>query len=153
MLLMGKGYKLSEEMCGADLEQVLEDAVRQHAGIAIDVQTIVNESFAVYAAGQFLDPDAELALVLGIGLNLCYQPQSSPEFHHTKNLANMAQILFNTEMSFFGRTLVEPYATKHNLSIDGRFKHAPDFRPHMHINLRLNCIFSPASCSRRAATS
>lgn len=66
-------------MCGADFKQVLEDAVRQHAGIAIEVQTIVNESFVVYTAGQFLDPDAELALVLGIGLNLCYQPQSSYE--------------------------------------------------------------------------
>lgn len=143
ILLMGKGYELAPELRGADLKGVLEGALLDKEGIRIEVEAVVNDSFAVYAAGRFLDSNTGLALVLGTGFNMCYQLSTAPELHLSKTLADEPNMLFNTEMSFFGVDLVKEFATKYDLCIDSRFLEKPTFKPHMSVDPSLHSIFQP----------
>lgn len=144
ILLMGKGYELSNALRGADLKTVLEQAVFQNQNIRIQIEAIVNDSFAVYAAGRFFDRTTELALVLGTGFNMCYELRTSSDVHMLKILAHELQMLFNTEMSFFGVALLDLFVTKYDLAIDPRLGTRPTFLPHMSVDLATNTIFQPS---------
>lgn len=143
ILLMGKGYELSPELRGADLKTVLEQTVLTTQGIQLNIEAIVNDSFTVYVAGKFFDPNTELALVLGTGFNMCYDLTTSPEFHSDKTLGNEPKILFNTEMSFFGAGMIDLFITKYDIAIDSRFAKYPSFSPHMCVDPKNNTIFQP----------
>lgn len=143
IMLMGKGYALSEELQGADLKIILEESALKTQGLKLRIEAIVNDSFTVYAAGKFYDPETQLALVLGTGFNMCYQLEPSKDFHTAKNLYDDSPMLFNTEMSFFGVDLIDLFVTKYDLIVDSRFAEKPAFKPHMSLDPSTNTIFQP----------
>ena len=62
---------MGEDIYDKDLKMVLEDTLRQEYGLTLDVQSILNDSLAVYSAGCFIDSKMKLAMVLGTGINMC----------------------------------------------------------------------------------
>lgn len=144
LLYMGKGYEVDEAVFGRDLKELLETSVRQHHGIRINVESIINDSLAVYAAGCFVDSKTKLAVVLGTGLNVCCLLAMLPQIHLLKQLASENRCLFNTETSLFGRDLIAPFANKYDVMIDSRFLSVPDFAPHMTLDPLTNDIFQPS---------
>lgn len=146
ILHMGKGYVIDKEIYGQNLKEVLELSVLEHQNLKINVQSIINDSLAVYAAGCFIDSTTKLAMVLGTGLNFCCLLQTLDKIHQLKHLASEKRCLFNTETSLFGCELVEPFATKYDLVIDRRFASVPEFSPHMSLDPLTNEIFQPSEC-------
>lgn len=144
ILHMGKGYVIDKDIYGQDLKKVLEQSVWEHHHLKINVQTIINDSLAVYAAGCFIDDKTKLAMVLGTGLNYCCLLVTLSRIHALKHLAGEHHCLFNTETSLFGKELVEPFATKYDLVIDPRFASIPNFSPHMSLDPSSNEIFQPS---------
>lgn len=151
ILLMGKGYDLTPEFRGADIKEIIESTMTRLHGIKLEIGAVVNDSFAVYAAGKYLDSTTELALVLGTGFNMCYQLTSASNFHDIKRLDNEPDILFNTEMSFFGVGLVDLFSSKYDYYIDSHFGATPKFKPHLSTDPATNAIFQPCEllCSGR----
>lgn len=144
VLYMGKGYEVDEAVFGRNLKHLLETSVLQHHGIRINVESIINDSLAVYAAGCFIDSKTKLALVLGTGLNVCCLLATLSRIHYLKHLAAEERCLFNSETSLFGRELILPFANKYDSIIDPRFLSAPDFAPHMTLDPISNDIFQPS---------
>lgn len=144
ILHMGKGYEIDKDIFGHDLKDVLESSVLEHQNIKINVESIINDSLAVYAAGCFIDSKTKLAMVLGTGLNFCCLLATLGRIHDLKHLASENHCLFNTETSLFGQELVEPFATKYDTMIDSRFDSVPPFSPHMSLDPQTNVIFQPS---------
>lgn len=144
ILHMGKGYEVSKDIQGRDLKQVLEASVLKHHQLKINVESIINDSLAVYAAGSFIDSNTKLAMVLGTGLNFCCQLATLDRIHDLKHLGSEEELLFNSETSLFGQEMVEPFATKYDCIIDSRFGAVPGFAPHMSLDPETNAIFQPS---------
>lgn len=140
---VGKGYVVSKDVVGKDLKQLLEGSVSQHQQMRIDVQSIINDSLAVYAASAFVDNKTKMAMVLGTGLNMCCNLKVSPRIHKNKQLGPES-ILFNSELSFFGHHLSRDLFTKYDTMIDGRFKANLHFLPHMSTDPETHEIFQPS---------
>lgn len=143
LLYMGKGYEVDEAVFGRDLKELLETSVLRH-GLRINVESIINDSLAVYAAGCFADSKTKLAVVLGTGLNVCCLLNMLSQIHPLKQLAAQKRCLFNTETSMFGRELISDFANKYDVIIDSRFLSVPDFAPHMTLDPLSNDIFQPS---------
>lgn len=116
---VSKGYTVGEDIYDKDLKMVLEDTLRQEYGLTLDVQSILNDSLAVYSAGCFIDSKMKLAMVLGTGINMCCSLKRSSDIHPSKMLADAT--LFNCELSLFGQNLCKDFATKYDIIIDKRF--------------------------------
>lgn len=144
ILHMGKGYDIDSSIFGHDLKHVLESSVWKHHHLRINVACIINDSLAVYAASSFLDSNTGMAMVLGTGLNVCCQLTTLLRIHALKRLEAEDHCLFNTETSLFGADLVEPFATKYDVAIDGRFSAKPRFSPHMELDPDGSVIFQPS---------
>ena len=116
---VSKGYTVGEDIYGKDLKTVLEETLRQEYGLALEVNSILNDSLAVYSAGCFIDSNMKLAMVLGTGINMCCSLKKSSEICRYKMLADAT--LFNCELSLFGQNLCKDFATKYDSIIDQRF--------------------------------
>lgn len=147
---MGKGYTVAEEVQGRDLKHLLESTLKEKHHIRINVQSIINDSLAVYSAARFLDSNTIMALVLGTGLNFSCQLPALTKIAQQKHIGTESSILFNTETSLFGHNLCVPFSTKYDEEIDRRFGLTRDrkrslleFRPHMTTDPKTNTIFQP----------
>lgn len=140
----GKGYTVAEEISEKDIKEVLESVFRTDYNLNIELEVIVNDSLAVYAAGSFMDEFMKLAIVLGTGLNLCCALNTS-QVHPEKSLNNDT-ILVNSEMSFYGRDLIPEFATKYDSIIDNRFSLTDGlhFKPFLSLDPDTNTIFQPS---------
>ncbi|GEQ67568.1 hypothetical protein JCM33374_g1233 [Metschnikowia sp. JCM 33374] len=140
---MAKGFVIDEDIVGRDLKELLESTMSQTYGIRIDVQSIINDSLAVFSAARFLDPSTMLAMVLGTGLNFCCQLAASDKISPKKLLHDEDYVLFNTETSLFGHTLIPSLANRYDCIIDSRFAGVTSFLPHMSVDPETNTIFQP----------
>lgn len=143
ILHMAKGYTVAPEIYGQDLRRILEDTLWTNHRLRVNVQSIVNDSLAVFAAGSFLDDTTKLALVLGTGLNVCCQLPASDRIVRSKLLDNEAHVLFNTELSLFGSSLLGACTNKYDAAIDRRFAAPPAFVTHMEVDPADGSIFQP----------
>lgn len=142
---VGKGYTIADDIYNRDLKEILETCMKTHFNLTIDVQAIVNDSLAVYAAGRFLDKYTRLAMVLGTGLNLCVALNSN-NLHPSKQIKDESIVLLNTETSLFGRTFLNHNSNKFDVIIDSRFKYNRQdlhFKPHMETDPVDQTIFQP----------
>lgn len=139
---VGKGWEISPEIQNQDLKFILQNSVKQHYNMNLDVKTIINDSLAVYAAGSFLSSDLKLAMVLGTGYNVCCS-LNTDQFHPEKSL-NEPAVLINSETSLFGSNLL---GLSNDLDgiIDNRFL-KPSFKSHMSADDNSKTIFQPYEC-------
>lgn len=139
---VGKGYVVGKDVINQDLKMLLETNVLKYENIKIDVQAIINDSLAVYAAAAFTDSKTRLAMVLGTGFNVCCNLNASEDIHPLKQLGGPL-VLFNTELSLFGHNFVELH-TRYDTVIDSHFRHSLNFLPHMTLDPDTQEIFQPA---------
>lgn len=136
---VGKGYEVPPETFGRDLKELIETSMRTHHGVRLNVQCIINDSLAVYAAGAYASRSTKIALVLGTGFNMCCSLELE-KLHPDKRRG--ARLLMNTELSLFGRNLL-PLHTKWDEQIDARFREVA-FKPHMGMDPANGTIFQPS---------
>lgn len=145
IVYVGKGYSIAPEVYNQDLKALMEKSLLDNFNINIDIKAIINDSLAVYSAGSFLFKNMKLAIVLGTGLNMCCSLKTR-NVHESKSLEQDA-VLFNTELSLFGHTLISDFANKYDHLIDKRFKLSESmlhFKPHMKVDPETNEIFQPS---------
>ena len=140
---MAKGFVVDAEIVGCDLKQLLELAMLDSYGVSLNVQSIINDLLAVFSAARFLDEHTLLAMVLGTGVNFCCQLAVLQQIAPDKRLREEHHVLFNTETSLFGRSLLPLFATKYDCAIDARFADFAHFHPHMEVDPFTNTIFQP----------
>ncbi|OBA20772.1 actin-like ATPase domain-containing protein [Metschnikowia bicuspidata var. bicuspidata NRRL YB-4993] len=143
ILHLAKGFLAADDIVGCELKALLEATVSANHAICLDVQLITNDSLAVFSAARFLDQSTRLALVLGTGFNLCCQLRALARIAPSKLLSDEHHVLFNTETSLFGNSLVPALATKYDCYIDPRFADSLLFAPHMAVDPATNAIFQP----------
>ncbi|CAI5757498.1 unnamed protein product [Candida verbasci] len=139
---VSKGYTIDEEIYNKDLKDVLESVLKDNFNIQIDIESILNDSLAVYSAGCFIDDHMKLAMVLGTGFNMCCSLNKNENIHDDKILSNVN--LFNTELSLFGTSLIKDVATKYDSIIDNRFSQATlNFKTYMEADPSNSKLFQP----------
>lgn len=122
ILHAGKGFDVGPEIEGKDLNDILTQVMKEDYNITINVDCIINDSLAVYAASAFLHSTTSLGCVLGTGLNMCV-PLKTALFPDFKSVGPGHQYgLFNSEVSLFGSSFVSPYVSQLlDPHIDDRF--------------------------------
>ncbi|KAK6460185.1 hexokinase I [Scheffersomyces coipomensis] len=144
---VSKGYTISDEIYNKDLKTILESVLKSEFNLLIDVKIILNDSLAVYAAGSFMDKFMKLALVLGTGTNMCcsLNKKDSDLMHDDKKLGTQDKVLFNTELSLFGQSIIKQFTNKYDGLIDSRFNQVIDlhFKTFMTVDPISKTIFQP----------
>lgn len=122
ILHVGKGFEVGSDVEGKDLNEILTGIMKEDHNININVDCIINDSLAVYAASGFLHPSTVLGCVLGTGLNICV-PLKTALYPESKSMGQGHHYsLFNSEASLFGSSFIEPYVSQVlDPHIDDRF--------------------------------
>lgn len=118
IVTMGKGFTLSPEIKGVSVLNILETSFEKvlnfykECNFEVEMRDIINDSVAVYLTSKFFSQDLSLSLILGTGINSCFElPFSSiPQFkrpaEHIAGDHSDFNFLINAEAGFLGSSTI-----------------------------------------------
>ncbi len=118
----GKGWSVDSQIHYKDLKPLLESIVLEKIGIKLSVESIINDSVAVYIASCYNFKMTKLGLVLGTGTNCCIRAPTKFLSKHKFRpyIEGVENCLINTELSTFGNDFIK-YSTNWDPNLDVRF--------------------------------
>lgn len=118
IVTMGKGFTLSPEVKGVSVLRILETSFEKvlnchnECNFEVEMRDIINDSVAVYLTSKFFSQDLSLSLILGTGINSCFElPFSSiPQFKRPAEYIagdhSDINFLINAEAGFLGSSII-----------------------------------------------
>ncbi|AOA61341.1 Putative hexokinase [Komagataella phaffii CBS 7435] len=152
---MGKGFRLSESTHGQDLKTLFENSLKSN-GIDASVESIINDSVAVFVAGNYLE-SCVTGLVAGTGVNCALVVdrkmiglQKSQEQIRPLRKGNFDKVVLNSELGFFGGFLCQHSTIWDKMVHENWALHHSVQTNQPHMTLALGC-FQPIEmmCSGR----
>ncbi|ANZ76443.1 BA75_03995T0 [Komagataella pastoris] len=152
---MGKGFRLSESTYGQDLKTLFENSFKLN-GIDAAVESIINDSVAVFVAGNYLE-SCVMGLVVGTGVNCSLVVdeqmiglQKSQEQIRPSRREKFERVVLNSELGFFGGFLCQHSTIWDSIVHENWALHHSVQMNQPHMTLALGC-FQPLEmmCSGR----
>ncbi|CCE61838.1 hypothetical protein TPHA_0B01640 [Tetrapisispora phaffii CBS 4417] len=114
---MGKGFELMDELKDISLNAILKKLFNKYKSNNIaftnarfQICDIINDSVAVYITGKFTCLKSQIALILGTGLNSCFELPNFmlPEYkaqHY--DIETSQKVIINAEAGFLGKDFIK----------------------------------------------
>ncbi|QLG73089.1 hypothetical protein HG535_0E01730 [Zygotorulaspora mrakii] len=116
IVTMGKGFHMSEEVKGLNVLSIIDASFQRifeefdEPLFTVEMGEIVNDSVAVYLTHRIKNKESSIALVVGTGLNACFELPSSrlPSKKRPKNDNEFTCLntMINAEAGFLGKKTV-----------------------------------------------
>lgn len=118
IVTMGKGFILSPDVKGVSVLRILEASFEKvlstykECNFEVEMRDIINDSVAVYLTSKFFSQELNLSLILGTGINSCFElpfssiPQFKRSVEYTAGDHSDANLLINAEAGFLGSSII-----------------------------------------------
>ncbi|KAL3238225.1 hexokinase RNJ42_00558 [Nakaseomyces bracarensis] len=115
IVAMGKGYKMSPEIEGISILDILKQSFdrqsdRYQGNFTFEIKDVINDSLAVHMSSKFLEKDDndKISLIVGTGVNSCFEvqfqdlPQFKQDIISQFTDKTPERVLINSELGFLG---------------------------------------------------
>lgn len=114
IITMGKGFQMAPEVQGKSVkklitlsfQRILADSPK--ARFEVEICNVINDSAAVYLASKFMCKNESLSLILGTGVNSCFELPLSAMPHKKRPTSDPSNYncLVNVEAGFLGNGII-----------------------------------------------
>lgn len=118
LLHWNKGFEVAG-VIGNDVVKMLHDATERRGNLNCEVVAIVNDTVGTMMACALDEPDCNIGLIVGTGLNACYM-ESMANIDTVESSDKSGQMCINMELGGLGDNgVMEAFRNKYDAEVDG----------------------------------
>ena len=118
LLHWNKGFEVSG-VAGNDVVKMLHDAIKRRGDLNCEVVAIVNDTVGTMMACALDEPDCNIGLIVGTGLNACYM-ESMANIDTVNCVDKAGEMCINMELGGLGDNgVLETFRNEYDNEVDG----------------------------------